>query len=263
MTASTGRPARSVTNSSCRCSRRAVSRASRPSSAITRCLPPRSSERSDRSDEEALSRRSEPSSSTQRPIAFASFSSPGSTRSQSSARSGARLRCPVTAARAPSPTLTVVSISRSVAGESMLPRPACSAASLTSPAPASSGSAANPSRATASVVSACRRATSSRSSDGMSARARAAPCGVAVAPARRSTIAGYSRAASAPGSISRHRRALGRRLAAGRAPGRCPARRRGAGRACARAREARSCRRGRRARGLRGSPPSRRPASAR
>ena len=70
-TASTGRPPRRVMNSSCRCSRSSLERTSCSSLSRTRCRPVRSSPRSLRSFGEALSRRSEPSSSTARSIAFA------------------------------------------------------------------------------------------------------------------------------------------------------------------------------------------------
>ena len=66
--ASTGRPARSVTKSSDRCSRSDGSRASARSRSVIRPRPSRSSRRRRRSAGEAPSRRSEPSSSTARAI---------------------------------------------------------------------------------------------------------------------------------------------------------------------------------------------------
>ena len=62
--ASTGRPPRSVTKSSCRCSRTAGSRAKARRRSARRARPPRSSRRRRRRAGEAPSRRSEPSSST-------------------------------------------------------------------------------------------------------------------------------------------------------------------------------------------------------
>ena len=72
LTASTGRPPRWVTKSSCRCSRMPLLRTSCSSRSATRCRPVRSSPRSLRSFGEALSFRSEPSCSTARSIASAS-----------------------------------------------------------------------------------------------------------------------------------------------------------------------------------------------
>ena len=71
-TASTGRPPRWVTKSSCRCSRRPPDRTSCSSFSLTRWRPVRSWTRSLRSCGEALSRRSEPSSSIARWIDSAS-----------------------------------------------------------------------------------------------------------------------------------------------------------------------------------------------
>ena len=78
LSASTGRPPRSVTKSSCRCSASAGSRAilRRRSASFPR--PSRSSRRRRRSAGEAESLRSEPSSSTERPISSATESSDGS-----------------------------------------------------------------------------------------------------------------------------------------------------------------------------------------
>ena len=76
-------------NSSCRCSRSSLERTSCSSLSRTRCRPVRSSPRSLRSFGEALSRRSEPSSSTARSIALATCASAGSTAAASSRRSGA------------------------------------------------------------------------------------------------------------------------------------------------------------------------------
>ena len=78
LTASTGRPPRRVMNSSCRCSRSSLERTSCSSLSRTRCRPVRSSPRSLRSFGEALSRRSEPSSSTARSIALATCARAGS-----------------------------------------------------------------------------------------------------------------------------------------------------------------------------------------
>ena len=77
-TASTGRPPRWVTKSSCRCSRRPPDRTSCSSFSFTRCRPVRSWTRSLRSCGEAVSRRSEPSSSIARWIDSASGASAGS-----------------------------------------------------------------------------------------------------------------------------------------------------------------------------------------
>ena len=104
LTASTGRPPRSVTNRSCRNSVSSLDRATRPSSSVTRCLPLRSSLRRRRSAGEASSRRSEPSSSTARAIVSASESSDGSTGSTTSRSSGARAAASPSARRASSPT---------------------------------------------------------------------------------------------------------------------------------------------------------------
>ena len=106
LTASTGRPPRWVTKSSCRCSRSSLERASCSSSSRTRCRPVRSSPRSWRSGGEALSRRSEPSSSTARSIASASGASAGSIAAASSRSSGAG-SAPSSAARARSAPATV------------------------------------------------------------------------------------------------------------------------------------------------------------
>ena len=84
LTASTGRPPRWVTKSSCRCSRSRVLRTSCSSFSVTRCRPVRSSTRSLRSRGEALSRRSEPSSSTARSIDSASGARAGSIAAASS-----------------------------------------------------------------------------------------------------------------------------------------------------------------------------------
>src|SRR6266511_3728860 len=162
--ASTGRPPRSVTKSSCRCSRNAGLRASRRNSSKTRSFPARSSLRSRRRSGEALSRRSEPSSSTRLSICFASGPSFRSTAAARSHSRGASSSSDSTAVRARKP-------------------PAIAAAILSS--------------ATASAVSTCRRDTSSESADGTSARASSAPRDVAVAAVSRSTIAGNSRAARA------------------------------------------------------------------
>ena len=78
-TASTGRPPRSVTKSSCRCSRRPADRRAARAPRSTRWRPVRSSPRSLRSCGEAVSRRSEPSSSIARWIdLLASGASAGS-----------------------------------------------------------------------------------------------------------------------------------------------------------------------------------------
>ena len=86
LTASTGRPPRCVTKSSCRCSRMPLLRTSCSSRSATRCRPVRSSPRSFRSFGEALSLRSEPSCSTARSIASASGFSAGSIAAASSAQ---------------------------------------------------------------------------------------------------------------------------------------------------------------------------------
>ena len=201
-TASTGRPPRSVTNVSCRCSRRPVDRASRASSSVTRCRPARSSLRSRRRSGEAVSRRSEPSCSTRRSISPASEASPGSTGASSSASSGAASRCSSSAPRAASVPEIVSAVARSSAGSSEPPRSARSTAVRTSAMPCSDGATPSSSSATASAVRACRAATSCSSGEGTSSRAAAAPCGVTAAFASRSTISGYSNTSSACRSMA-------------------------------------------------------------
>ncbi len=78
--ASTGRPPRSVTKSSCRCSASAGSRAILRSRSASLPRPSRSSRRKRRRAGEAESFRSDPSSSTERPISSATESSDGSMR---------------------------------------------------------------------------------------------------------------------------------------------------------------------------------------
>ena len=154
--ASTGRPPRSVTKSSWRCSATAGSCAilRRRSASFPR--PSRSSRRRRRSDGEAESFRSEPSSSTARPISSATESSAGSIPATSSISIGISSRSP-SARRAVTPARIVRSICASERVSSVLPRAARSAASLTSAAPPRSGSAASSSSEIASVVS-CWRA---------------------------------------------------------------------------------------------------------
>ena len=103
-TASTGRPPRWVTNSSWRCSRRSLERTSCSSFSLTRCLPVRSWTRSLRRRGEAVSRRSEPSSSTARWIDSASGARPGSIAAARSRSSGAGFSGSFRAARARSAT---------------------------------------------------------------------------------------------------------------------------------------------------------------
>ena len=115
-TASTGRPPRSVTKSSCRCSRSSLERASCRAPRVTRCRPFRSSVRSLRSCGEALSRRSEPSSSTRARSPRRAARATGRSRPPSSRRSGASSparRAPAARASAPA---TRVATCRSVAG---------------------------------------------------------------------------------------------------------------------------------------------------
>ena len=201
LTASTGRPPRRVTKSSCRCSRRSLERTSCSSLSRTRWRPVRSSPRSLRSFGVALSRRSEPSSSTARSIAFATGASEGSIAAASSRRSGAAASS--SAARARSAPVAVSATCRSACGESAPPSAACAACSRTSRIPSSGGSSDSSRSAIASAVSACRRATSSGSEDGSSSAARAAPCSVAVVRATRSRIAGNSSTSRAFGSTRR------------------------------------------------------------
>jgi len=76
------------------------------------------------------------------------------------------------------------------------PRSARSASVRMSAPPWSDGATPVPSRTTASAVRAWRTVTSAAWGEGTSPRASAAPCGVTVASASRSTISGYSRTAS-------------------------------------------------------------------
>ena len=130
--ASTGRPPRCVTKSSCRWSRIADERASRRSSSTTVWRRPRSSLRSRRRRGEALSRRSEPSSSTQRSISFAIGARSRSIASAISCRSGACSAASSSAVRARSPPEIVDEMRRSVSGPSTPPRAAWSACERTS-----------------------------------------------------------------------------------------------------------------------------------
>ena len=150
LTASTGRPPRMATKSSCRCSARLGERASRRSSSATRWRPSRSSRRSLRRRGEALSRRSEPSSSTQREICSSTGASVRSIASAISRSSGASSRCSSSAARARRPPAMDAPIRPSGSTVSVPPRPACAAASRTSWIPCSGGSSAMSSSATAS-----------------------------------------------------------------------------------------------------------------
>ena len=203
LSASTGRPPRWVTKSSCRYSRIPGARASCRSSSTTVWRNPRSSLRRRRRRGEAPSRRSEPSSSTQRSISFASGARSRSIASAISCRSGARSAASSSAACARRPPVIVVEIRRSASGPSTPPRAACSAAARTSWIPSSGGSAETSMSAIASAVSACRRATSSASADGTSACASSSPCGVAVTFASRPTSAGNSSASSVASSTRR------------------------------------------------------------
>ena len=174
-TASTGRPPRWVTKSSCRCSRSSLLRARRRSSSATRWRPSRSSFRRRRSFGEALSRTSEPSSSIARWIASASGASVGSIAVASSCRSGAVAACSSSAARASTPPAIAAATSFSVSGASTPPLAAWAAPSRTSRIPRSGGSSASSSSAIASAVRAWRRVTSAASALGASARASSAP----------------------------------------------------------------------------------------
>ena len=90
-------------------------------------LAPQLAERGD-----ALSRRSEPSSSTQRPICLGERREAGSIAAASSARSGALSAPRSSAARARRPPPTVSAIARARRGLSTPPAPAWAAASRTS-----------------------------------------------------------------------------------------------------------------------------------
>jgi hypothetical protein len=201
LTASTGRPPRSVTKSSWRCSRRPLDRTSCCIFSVTRCLPLRSSARSFRRRGEAVSRRSDPSSSTARSIVSASGRSDGSIRPAISCSSGAS--CCSSEARARSAPAIVSATCRRAPAPSAPPRAARAAGLRTSRMPSSGGSSAASRSAIASLVSACRPATSSASGDGSRECAAASPCSVAVARATRCRIAPNSSASSVLASTRR------------------------------------------------------------
>ena len=205
LSARTGRPPRSVTKSSWRCSASAGSRAILRSRSASFPRPSRSSRRRRRSTGEAESFRSEPSSSTARPISSATESSETSMPAVSSCSAGRSSRA-VSARRPAVPARIVRSISDRLLVSSVLPRAARSAASVTSATPPRSGSAASSSNAIASVVCCWRTCTTSTSGDGRRPSASSAPGSLAAAPASRASTAGSS---SSSRSCSRMRRVYG------------------------------------------------------
>ena len=198
--ARTGRPARSVTKSSERCSRSDGSRASERRRSVIRPRPSRSSRRRRRSAGEAPSRRSEPSSSTARVIGAETCESAVSTRRARSASPGASPAASI-AARAAIAVSIEMATERSVAVSSALPRDATSAACRTSRTSANSGSADRSMRPIASPVNVWRRSTSSGWAAGSSVRQRSFPGSLPAVAARRSRIAGSSSSSRARGSI--------------------------------------------------------------
>ena len=174
-----GRPPRCVTKSSCRCSRMPLLRTSCSSSVGDALAAGREARRgaSVASARRCPSGRSRPARPRGRsPLRAASAWVDAAASSRSSGAS-----CSSSAARARSEPATVSPTCRSAEAARTPPSAACAAVSRTSRIPSSGGSAASSSSATASAVSAWRRATSSRVRRGRERAASSAPRSVAAA----------------------------------------------------------------------------------